>query len=192
MLRVPDWPPHDRRSLSTQCSDCPSIPWLTSTLRKFWGASPSKFGGGQSGDIFREGGAVKKITLYICYCSGPRPEFRTTVEMCSLHEPWSFLSTTLGCPPLLPIVPILLKSLQQLFPLLTQHNNLESLIIATIAIVESWRAGAWGVTQYQNRYLAHFSNTSLILNSEPQKCSRQISSRAGELPRVLNSPLLSP
>ena len=136
------------------------------------------------------GGAVKKITLYICYCSGPRPEFRTTVEMCSLHEPWPFLSTTLCCPPLLPIVPILLKSLQQLFPLLTQHNNLESLIIATIAIVESWRAGAWGVTQYQNRYLAHFSNTSLILNSEPQKCSRQISSRAGELPRVLNSPLL--
>ena len=35
------------------------------TLREIrGGASPSKFGGGQSRDIFR-GGPVKKITLYI-------------------------------------------------------------------------------------------------------------------------------
>ena len=37
---------------------------MIQTLRKFRGARPSKFGGGQSRDIFR-GGPVKKITLYV-------------------------------------------------------------------------------------------------------------------------------
>ena len=44
-----------------QSEDLSMIP----TLREIrGGASPSKFGGGQSRDIFR-GGPVKKITLYI-------------------------------------------------------------------------------------------------------------------------------
>ena len=36
---------------------------MIQTLRNLGGARPSKFGGGQSKDIFR-GGPVKKITLY--------------------------------------------------------------------------------------------------------------------------------
>ena len=40
---------------------------MIQTLRKFrGGARPSKFGGGQSREIFR-GGPVKKITLYFLF-----------------------------------------------------------------------------------------------------------------------------
>ena len=50
---------------------------MIQTLRKFrGGASPSKFGGGQSRDIFR-GVPVKKITLYpafMAYCLGLVPQ----------------------------------------------------------------------------------------------------------------------
>ena len=52
MLESQTGPPHDRKSF--KCSDCPSIPRLTPTLRKFRG------GGVQSRDIFRGGGQLKK------------------------------------------------------------------------------------------------------------------------------------
>ena len=60
-VRVPDWPPPViEKRLSVWRSE-----YDYNTKKIQGGASPSKFGGGQSRDIFR-GVPVKKITLYYC------------------------------------------------------------------------------------------------------------------------------